>query len=295
MATATVVLTGLVYLSIATTPSSLRAVLMQSEHERVSTHGGTIPRHHAFISVSASSVVTGAATNRDPDFVVNNTPTDPTTLTNVYILQNESVALSGFDKASNPLQFPTPSISTSASFAAGVPKVGEFCPTCRPYSAADLDAPDLRHVGGRMDLTNGTVISTAITANCTWSFAAEFGYPAFVQTKVAKQVEVSYKLAIGERLVINTTPLPGTKTGAKPSKITFLPDAKVTIGSSSIADLVDAHVHPVVVSDHTDHHFELYYYLLERSNAAKHPLPEASSACPSPHRVGGVDCPPVQQ
>src|SRR4051812_34899194 len=86
--TTTIILTGLVYLSQIQSPPTLQAVLMRSDGDRVSTRGGAIPRHRAFIKILKGSVVSGG---RDAD--VSFTSSNVKLQTNVYYLKGESIEI----------------------------------------------------------------------------------------------------------------------------------------------------------------------------------------------------------
>jgi hypothetical protein len=285
--TATIILTGVVYLSHVPQTPSIKAAVTHSQHDRISTRAGAIPRHRAFISVPKDSIDASVSGQRIPDIELTK-PGKPATL--IYFLRNETITFSGFNNTT--LELPTPTGADEVKFE-NVMKLTNVCPTCRPLQANDFDNPDLKHVGGRIDIKVGKVIARALSpCKQGWHFDAEFGYPGFVAKTVPREVAVS--LTVPNKLQLNTTALPGVKPGDAPdSKIVFKSsDVEVTIGSATVEDIVLVGGHS---ADRVDHHFELFYYLLERSNAAKHPLPVADPACTIIHRPSGIDCPPVQQ
>jgi len=286
--TATIVFTGLVYLTTLPkpTPTIMKGQIMKSPHDRVSTRGGAIPRHRAFLRVLNDDI---AAKSREPDLNIAGKVL-------IYFLDKEDLTFSGF--ANGTLDFPTPGGNDTANFSA-VPDVQKFCPTCRLHAEQNFDAPDFdNHVGARFAITRGSVFARRLS-RCgnmpndpvlRWNFDAEFGYPAQSIAPMPREVVLEYNIANASNLIIKTTAI---AQGANPFELK-LKDQKleVTIGSATIEDILSlgsGH------SDRTDHHFELFYYLLERSNAAKHPLPVADPLCAAFHRAGGVDCPPIRQ
>lgn len=282
--TATVILTGVVYLSALPQPQPtiLKAAVMQSEIDRVGTRGGVIPRHRAFIRVRKDQI---ANPGRIPDLeyiAVGDTATSY-----VFFLDGEKIEIEG---ASNTkLEFPA-TVPPKAPFAM-VPHVQDFCRTCRLLTLAEFDTPDIRHVGARLDIQVGDVTAQALTDCEKWHFEAEFGYPAHNRGAIPREVAVD--LAITNQLVLKMSPLP--RSTKLPYTITFRSSipVQVTVGSATLEDILGfAGPHGV---DRTDHHFELFYYLLERSNQARHPLPVQDPSCTDFHRLNGVDCPPVQQ
>jgi hypothetical protein len=296
MATATIVLTGIVYLAALPrpTPTVLKGEVVQSANDRISTRGGAIPRHLAFIKVAKGDILVEDPNRKpDMDLVING---NANAEAYVYLLHNETVAISGFSNAT--LDFPTPGVSDTGKFQDTVTKVEDFCPTCRLQASADFDSPDLHQVGANFAFDKGRVYARTMS-RCSqtpydavpWKFDPEFGYPGFEQVQLPREVVVEYD--VSGNLMLTTTALPGG-TGARPFTLKFKNrKLEITVGSATIEDITG--VSPPHSFDRTDHHFELYYYLLEKSNAAKHPLPVADTACPDFHRAGGVDCPPVQQ
>lgn len=295
MATATLVLTGVVYLAALPhgnpNPTVLKGQVMRSANDRVSTRGGAIPRHVSFIKVVKDDVLT-ASRDADMELTINGN-TNATAY--VYLLNGETITVGGF--TNNSLEFTNPGGSDEGPFLTTVAKVEDFCPTCRLQAESDFDSPDLRHVGGNFAINKGRVFAREMSkcmignAEVPWKFDAEFGYPGFTQARLPREVAVQYDVT--GNLTLETTAMPGAQ-GVRPVKLKLKNRRlAVTIGSATIEDItgVDA-PHSF---DRTDHHFELFYYLLERSNAARHPLPVADTACPDFHRAGGVDCPPVQQ
>lgn len=296
MATATVVFTGMVYLATVNQPPTLiKAVVSHSDSEHVSTRGGVIPRHVAFIKVNKDFVdMDTTKTTRKASLLLKKDPPimNPPGDTLVYILNSEKIAISNFTDAP-PVVFRAPASALEARFDDAVPRAGAFCPTCRILTTPQLDTtPDITKIGARVDITAGSVIARALSPCNSWTFDAEPNYPPDVQTKLAREVAVDLTTTT-DPLVFSFTPLPGSST--TPSKITFKPGAiEIIIGSASIEDIVGLTLLPHAPVDLTDHHFELFYYLMEGSNMARHPLPVADRSCPPPHSVGGVDCPPVR-
>jgi hypothetical protein len=214
----------------------------------------------------------------------------------LYVLNGERIEVSNTSTSSlvfSKLPEPTLPIKpdSKASFDTGIIKADKFCPTC---PTVDFDHPNLSHVGGMLDLRVGTVEVHALSPCTMWSFAAESGYPAHTQQFLGRQVVVELKANDGDKLTFTLT---RTKEDGNPETRTIVlnPDvtADVTIGSATMEDIIG--VGSGHAADRIDHHFELFYYLLERSNRARHPLPVADPSCGSTfHRLNGVDCPPVQ-
>src|SRR5258708_27154563 len=102
--TATVIFTGLVYLAALpqAQPPILQASIITSPNDRVSTRGGSIPRHATFIKVAEKFVDKGY-TNRIADFEF--TVKNKTFF--VYLLKGETIKISGFENSA--LQFLPPS------------------------------------------------------------------------------------------------------------------------------------------------------------------------------------------
>jgi hypothetical protein len=219
-----------------------------------------------------------------------------TSFTEVFFLKNEAIEIEGVSNAT--LEFPTlappppnPPPSTKVTFSDSVPHTQAFCPTCRLLTSSDFDTPDLRHVGGRLDIRVGVVAAQALSPCGIWNFDAEFGYPAHVEGNMPREVAIDFE--VQTQFVLKTSSLPGVQSPTPPATIKFKPGVpvQVVIGSATIEDILKLGI----THDKIDHHFELFYYLLERSNAAHHPLPVADPSCTNFHRLNGVDCPPVQQ
>ena len=285
--TATIILTGVVYLSHLpqATPPVIKVAVTQSDKDMVSTAGGAIPRHRPFVSVLTDDVDKTAKGSRRADLEV---VAPGKASRSIYFLRNETIAISGYsDPALN-----VPATVTDATKAplTQVLRLGEFCPTCRPFQPLDFDKPRKEEVGGRLDITAGTVIAQALSDCKAWHFDAEPGYDPHTQTVVPRQVAVT--LSVPKALALNLSSFvqPGLT-----STIAFKSgrNVEVTIGSASLDDVLE--VGTMTMPDRIDHHFELFYHLLMRSNAAHHPLPKADETCAMVHRPGGVDCPPVQQ
>jgi hypothetical protein len=283
--TATIILTGVVYLAHLpqASPPVLRVAITQSQHDMVSTRGGAIPHHRPFISVKASDL--DSSKSDSADLVVQATGKQNRS---IYFLANDTVTIAGHtDKT---LKVPTTVTAPDVPFTS-VLKLDDFCPTCRPFQQADFDTPNSDHVGGRIDITAGTVVARSVSDCTAWHFDAEPGYPAHTQAVTPRAVAVTLDTPKG--LVLTLKPF---ATGGKTRTITMKPNTsvEVMIGSATIEDVLEigtTHMAP----DRVDHHFELFYHLLMRSNAAKHPLPVADASCAARFRPNGVDCPPVQQ
>jgi hypothetical protein len=288
--TTTIILTGVVLLSQINDntgkPIKLRASAMKSDLDRVSTRGGAIPRHVAFIRIKKEAI---ESSNR-PVTLTYNDGADQ----NVYFLNRESIAVAGMENTD--LEIPTAVALADFKPLSAVPKLEDFCPTCKPLSQTDFDAPDTRHVAGRIDFTAGKVLAGALSPCNAWNFDAEFGYPAHVQRVMPRQIHVALTVAENNKITITTKALPGVDPAkVTPTTITLKSNenAEVMIGSASIEDAAGVGLGHGL--DRVDHHFELFYYLLERSNTAKHPLPIADPSCAAFHRASGIDCPPVLQ
>jgi hypothetical protein len=146
-----------------------------------------------------------------------------------------------------------------------------------------------------LDLTAGTVFAKALSPCTPWTFAAEAGYPAHTQKIFARQVAVGLEADDGKQVTLTLT---RTDENGNLQKRMIVLNADIvtdiTMGSATIEDIVG--IGGGHATDRIDHHFELYYYLLERSNRARHPLPVGDPSCGGTvHRLNGVDCPPVQQ
>ena len=284
---ATIILTGVVYLShVQQGQPVLKAAITQSHADMVSTRGGVIPRHRGFVSVRASDV-DAAATNRIPD-VRFTAPGKAERL--IYFLRNESLALSGY--SDTKLEIPSTVTGADRTPFANVLKLDNFCPTCRPL---DFAKPNLDYVGGRLDIAAGTVVARALSPCSPWHFDPEPGFEkGHSQAITPREVAVTLSVPAGQQLKLRTEPLsgaPGTSTA-----VAFKAgiDVDVTIGSATVEDILEIGG-PAHGPDKVDHHFELFYFLLLRSNAARHPLPVGDAACVRLHRPSGADCPPVQQ
>jgi len=219
------------------------------------------------------------------------------TATSLFVLNGEKIEISNIS-SQPPVVFPDlpeppepidPTAKTSLD--RGIIKADSFCPTC---PTLDFDRPDLKHVGGMLDLNAGTAVATALSPCTKWNFAAETGYPAHTQKLFGREVAVELRADDGRKITFKLTRT--NKDGTPETRtIVLKPDivADIRIGSATIEDIVGIGGHS---ADRVDHHFELFYYLLERSNRAGHPLPVADPACGATfHRLNGVDCPPVQQ
>jgi hypothetical protein len=287
--TVTIILTGVVYLAAVPqpTPTKLRALMVKSDNDRVSTQGGAIPRHVAFVKIPSDKVASGAS-----DLIF-----DAGVANSLFVLNGEKIEVSNTSTPS--LAFPAlpepvlpidPNAKTA--FDKAIIKADVFCPTC---PTVDFDRPNLKHVGGMLDLTAGTVVAKALSPCTMWNFAAETGYPAHTQKFFGRQVAVELKAEDGKQITFTLT---RTNRDGNPEQRTIVlkPDitADVMIGSATMEDIIG--VGGGHSADRVDHHFELFYYLLERSNRFGHPLPVADPTCGATfHRLNGVDCPPVQQ
>src|SRR6185436_5865583 len=145
--TVTIILTGVVYLAAVPQPkpTMLRALIMKSDNDRVSTQGGAIPRHVAFLKLPSTKIDSGT-----PNLEFN-----AGTATSLFVLNGEKIEISNIS-SQPPVVFPDlpeppepidPTAKTSLD--RGIIKADSFCPTC---PTLDFDRPDLKHVGGMLDL-----------------------------------------------------------------------------------------------------------------------------------------------
>ena len=283
--TATVILTGVVYLSHLpqAAPPVVKVAITQSDKDMVSTRGGVIPRHRPFISVLTDDVDKTVKGSRRADLEVVAPGKAPRS---IYFVRNETISIAGHSDTA--LTVPT-TVADPAVPLTQVLKLSELCPTCRPFQQADFDKPRKEEVGGRLDITAGTVVAQALSECKAWHFEAEPGYDPHTKNVVPRQVAV--KLSVPKALALNLTSF---VSSGQTSTIAFKSgrNVEVTIGSASLDDVLE--VGTTHMADRIDHHFELFYHLLMRSNAARHPLPVADQTCAIEHRPGGVDCPPIQ-
>ncbi len=289
--TATLLFTGICYLVVsppANQPSELRAVVANLSDDIVGSSGRAIPEHVPFIAANFDAIDTTPMNDtRDPDIVVCQLGVK----TAIWFLNGEAVSIEGV--LNSALDVPAmPTDPNRLSFATFVPHVANICPTCVQMTDAALANPNPTRVGGIVDLKVGvvTVPTIAVNKNCIWRFAPENGHGAPPDSVLAQQVAVDFD--VKDQFLLRIGHFGGGQTRA----IRFLKNPThidVVIGSGPLQDIEN--VFAPTMHD-VDYHFELYYLLLEGSNSAGHPLPNAvdPSAC-FRHMLGGANCPPLQQ
>jgi hypothetical protein len=245
----------------------------------VSSKGGAIPQHHSFINLHSSHVDASKSASPDLEFKIKDKH-GKLIQRKVYDVQGETITLSGYiDKTLN-----VPSSPTTDEPFASVATLKRFCPTCKPLP--DYETPsDL--IGARLDDTDGTVLARGLTP-CEWEFAPEKPGDQAYKTRMPREVAIT--LTVPKALVVKLSSAGGSRS------IVVKPGGILTLGSATVEDMMRVGVEVDPAHDSSiDHHFELFYHLLEGSNAAKHPLPEKAAGCFQIRRPNGVDCPPVQQ
>jgi len=294
----TVFFTGIVYL--AGRQNAIEVIVPRFQDEIVARHVA-VPEHVPFLKVAMEDIPNFASetANRPPDFVLKARGDDIAYA--YFVLRNETLKLNGIDANKNPLKVVQQTMpdccggqDTDASRRVRQPfglvaARQKVCSTCGPLRVDyTVDGP---HVAARMSFAVGR-FAAAFLPDDVWTFKAmrmEFQGDSQFNSKIAEAVAADFVIP-GNVLVIT---LSGSQSQqVKPLKLTFGNNRKVNvwIGNMPATDILVTS--PEREDETEDHHFLLYYTMLQPPIPDDPPIPHRA---PHPRRSGaivGSNCPP---
>jgi hypothetical protein len=278
MTTIEVLFTGIVYL-LGSDSSTVNVVLPNASLSASAPFGHAISDHFAYIKIARKYIDDASYQTalgiRAPDFLVQSPIGEPFV---VYVLDGEQIDLAAMNMTPLPTKIcSVPPCGTDRVIYANVAHRELICPGCGKLDQVYLSSKEPTFVSGRMAITAGR-LSAIKPDTAEWVFqpaVSRFSNATYKHQAVAEKVALD--VSADSAFTLALTRFDATTTIA----LLLQTGASVEIGNLPLADLVGL---MLPCEESVDHHFGLYYAMLQR------PVPHDP---PIPHRVNLPTCPPT--